>query len=269
MDAAPTHEKTPLEQLIRKFITGSHILHYHNVLDAYGHLSFRHPEKPDHFLMSYYIAPGTISSPSDLIEYYVKDAEPVDTSRGGKGYTERCIHSELYKRYPSVQSVVHNHSEAVVPYSISGVPLRACYHMGGFLGSEVPVWDISDAYRENDIRDVLVRNTHLGGSLAEAFSDGGEEPKHDVVLMRGHGLTIIADNIEEAVKKAIYTQKNAMILTTALLTRAAYGGEMKDIKYLEAEEFGPTTDSTKRSAQRPWKLWVREVEASNLYVNAA
>ena len=93
-----------------------------SVLDAYGHLSVRHPTKPEIFIMSRYIAPGTISSESDLIEYYVVNAEPVDPT-ATKGYSERCIHSEVYKRYPDIQSVVHSHSEAVVPYSISG---RSC-----------------------------------------------------------------------------------------------------------------------------------------------
>ncbi|KAF2098382.1 arad-like aldolase/epimerase [Rhizodiscina lignyota] len=266
MDA--NHEKTTLEQLTRKFITGCHILHYHNVVDAYGHLSFRHPFKSDRFCMSRYIAPGTISSPNDLIEYYVKDAEPVDPN-SSKGYSERCIHSECYKRYPSVQSVIHSHSEAVVPYTISGVPLRPCFHMGGFLGTGVPVWDIGEAYQPDDIKDMLVRNVHLGSSLAATFSDGGDVPKHAVALMRGHGLTVVADNIEECVLRAIYTQKNAAIQTTALTTRAAYGKATQEIKYLSEEESAAATNMTKWSAQRPWKLWVREVEASNLYVNAA
>lgn len=70
--------------------------------------------------MSRYIAPATISSDRDVIEYYVSNAEPVDPN-AALGYSERCIRSEIYRRYPDVQSVVHSHSEAVVPYSISGL----------------------------------------------------------------------------------------------------------------------------------------------------
>jgi ribulose-5-phosphate 4-epimerase/fuculose-1-phosphate aldolase len=69
--------------------------------------------------MSQYIAPGTISSRSDLIEYWVENAEPVDPN-AARGYSERCIHSEALKRFPETNSVIHSHSEAVVPYSISG-----------------------------------------------------------------------------------------------------------------------------------------------------
>jgi ribulose-5-phosphate 4-epimerase/fuculose-1-phosphate aldolase len=209
------NEKLVLQQYLRDLISGSHILHYHNVLDAFGHLSFRHPFKPDIFIMSRNAAPGTISSPSDLIEYYVEDARPVDPN-AAPGFLERCIHSECYKRYAQVRSVIHSHSEAVVPYTFSGVPLRACYHMAGFLGTGVPVWDIADAQNPDDVNDLLVRNTHLGGSLAEAFGvngDGGKDtaPQHVVVLMRGHGFTVLAGSMQDCVMRAVYTQKNAAI----------------------------------------------------------
>ena len=221
--------------------------------------------------MSRYIAPGTISSPNDLIEYYVENAEPVDPA-SAKGYSERCIHSECYKRYPGVNAVIHSHSEAVVPYSISGVPLRPCFHMAGFLGTHVPIYEIADAYRKDDIRDMLVRNTHLGATLAACFSDGQSDehlPKHNVTLMRGHGFTVVAENIEECVLRAIYTQKNAMIQTAALTTAAAYGGGAQKVRYLSEPESVASANMTKWSAQRPWKLWLREVEACGLYVNSA
>ncbi|KAH8911098.1 arad-like aldolase/epimerase [Coniochaeta sp. PMI_546] len=262
-----------LQSYFRQFITGSHILHYHAVLDAYGHLSFRHPSNPSTFFMSREIAPGTISSPDDLIEYNVSDAEPVDPG-ATKGYAERHIHSEIYKRHPSVQAAVHSHSEAVVPYGISGVPLRPCYHMAGFLRAEgAPVYEISEYWREGDVKDMLVRNEWLGAGLAVLFDDGVA-----LALMRGHGFTAVGESIEEVVLRAVYTQKNAAIQTSALITRAALfsGGEQVSradasdgVHYLSPEEASAATEMTRWSAQRPWKLWVREVEACKLYVNSA
>lgn len=52
-----------------------------------------------------------------------------------EGYRERCIHSEILKKYPGVNSAVHSHSEAVLPYGISGVEMKPCFHMAGFLGT--------------------------------------------------------------------------------------------------------------------------------------
>ncbi|KAK5048376.1 hypothetical protein LTR84_006046 [Exophiala bonariae] len=267
----PSDQDLVLQRFHRDLISGSHILHYHNVLDAFGHLSVRHPLNPQIFILSRNTAPGTISSPNDLIEYYIEDARPVDPS-APTGFIERCIHSECYKRYPEVQSVIHSHSEAVVPYSISGVPLRACFHMAGFLGTNVPIWDIADAQQPEDISDLLVRNQHLGSSLAASFSgiaSGSISPEHVVALMRGHGFTVLAGSIQDCVMRAIYTQKNAAIQSTALSTRSTGTTVTGPVKYLSQKEVDATTWSIAKSAHRPWTLWLREIEASGLYANSA
>lgn len=261
-----------LAALHRKFITGCHILHYHSVVDAYGHLSVRHPFNPEVFIMSKYIAPGTISSPDDLIEYHISNAEPLDPS-STKGYLERHIHSEVLKRHPDVQSVIHSHSESVIPYTISGVPLRPCYHMAGFLGlgskGSPEVYDAAQFLQEGDKPDMLVRNSHLGEPLAACFDSGSV-----VALMRGHGLTVIGGGIEEVVSRAVYTMKNASIQTAALAMQTAFtvqGGLVGQhgLQYLSQDESGAATTMSRLSAQRPWKLWEREVEACGLYRNSA
>ena len=255
-------------------ISGSHILHNHQVLDAFGHLSFRHPLRKDVFVMPRKIPPATICSPNDLVEYLVENAEPVH-ARSPAGYLERFIHSECYKRFPGINSIVHSHSEAVVPYSINSVPLRAVYHMGSFLGDGVPVWDIQDTLQDGDDEVMLVRNMRLGESLAAAFGNvipkpSGDLPEYPAVLMRGHGFTLLAKDVRECVMRAIYMQKNATVQTTALLVRYAssFGGiETAGIKYLSKVEATATATVIGRDSQRPWELWLWEVEASGLYVN--
>jgi len=260
-----------LQALYRKLIDGSHILHYHNVLDAYGHLSFRHPFKADIFVMSHNISPATISSSNHLVEYRVKDSEPVNPS-ATTGYVERMIHSEIYKRHPDIHAVVHSHSEAVVPYTISTVPLKACYHMAPFLGTTgAPVFDVAEHLRADDIPNMLIKTQHLGAALAQRFDKGNV-----VTLMRGHGFTAVAHSIESVVLRAVYTQKNAAIQTTALLLQATHldvvrgaTTEHSGLKYLSDEEAEAATDATNWSVQRPWRLWVREVQACPLYCNSA
>lgn len=264
-------QRNLLSTLHRKFITGCHILHYNNVLDAYGHLSVRHPFNPEVFIMSKYFAPGTISSPDDLIEYHVHNAEPLDPSQT-KGYSERHIHSEIYKRHPRVQAVIHSHAESVIPYTISGVPLRPCYHVAGFLGAGQKgypeVYDASKYLQADDIPDMLVRNAHLGEPLAACF-DGGAV----VALMRGHGLTVVGSSIEVVVSRAVYTVKNAGIQTAAMTMQTAFataqGQHPGGLHFLNEKEARASTQMGKDSAQRPWKLWVREVEACGLYLNSA
>ena len=265
-----TEEKALLQKLYRDYISTCHILHHQNVLDAFGHLSFRHPFKPDVFVLSRNMAPGTVSSLADLVEYYIRDASSVNAD-APSGFAERHIHSECYKLYAGIQSVLHHHSEAVVPYTFSGVPLRACCHMAGFLGTEVPVWDIMNAYITDDKKDLLVRNSHLGSSLAAAFSDQPSKnglPDRSVTLMRSHGATVLGESIPEVVMKAYYTQKNAIMQTTALTMRAAEKPNTP-MRYLDEEEIPDTADMTKWANQRPWQLWLQEVESCDLYINKA
>jgi ribulose-5-phosphate 4-epimerase/fuculose-1-phosphate aldolase len=120
-------------QLQRDLITANHILHYHKAVDAYGHISIRHPEKPDIYIMSGSVAPALVESPDDLIEYHVADSSPVNPNVK-KGYLERYIHGEIFKLYPEVGCVIHSHSEAVLAFTTSGVPLVPVFHMAGFLG---------------------------------------------------------------------------------------------------------------------------------------
>ncbi|KEF52687.1 uncharacterized protein A1O9_11104 [Exophiala aquamarina CBS 119918] len=267
-----------VEQLLvrntyRTLILGSHVLHYHGVVDAYGHLSARHPLKPDVFIMSRNMPPATVASDRDLVEYNVSDASPVDPS-APRGYLERCIHSEIYKKYPKINSVIHSHSHAVVPFTVSAVQLRPCFHMAGFLGHSTPIFDIAKHYQSDDLQDLLIRNTRLGEALASHFSSsdttGNQEAQQAVVLMRGHGFTTVAASPEECVFRAIYTQDNAAIQTTSLALNAGLPesarAESGGIHFLSETEVAATTDMGQSAWTRAWSLWVREVQANSLYV---
>lgn len=243
-----------------KSIHGSHILHFHNVLDAYGHLSFRHPTNPSLFFMARSIAPALIATEADLIEYRVSDGEPTNPS-AAQGYIERYIHSEIYRRFPDVNAVVHSHAESVIPFTISGVPLKPCYHMAGFLNPDgVPVHDSANDVIAPNVPDLLVRNAYMGEALAKRF-DGDNK----VTLMRGHGYTVAAKSIELAVFYAIYTQKNAAIQATAVGLIAAAGGSMQNLQMLNDDEARERTASVATTAKRAWGLWVVEVSDSTLY----
>ncbi|KAK2049326.1 class II aldolase and Adducin domain-containing protein [Colletotrichum somersetense] len=260
---ASSEQSAALQGDFRKFIDGSHILHLHQVVDAYGHLSFRHPSRADTFFMSLNIAPAQVTSPKDLIEYNIKDAEPLDPN-APQGFAERRIHSEIYKRHPEIKAVIHSHSEAVVPYTISGVALKAVSHMCGFLGPDgSPIFDAADYMEEGDVPDLLVRTENMGAALAKHFDEG-----NNVTLMRGHGFTVVADSVELAVMRAVYTQKNAGIQTTALMLQGVTGNT-GGVKSLSKEECGGSDRTTRWSLLRPWNLWVREVEDNSLYINTA
>ena len=278
---------TNLTTIVSLLIKANHILHYNNVCDAYGHISSRHPDNSSLFLMSADQAPALVSSSNDLITYLVEDASAVDPN-APRGYIERYIHSEMYKRYPEVNSVVHAHAADVLPYAISGVPMKPVFHMPAFLGLEIPVWDIEDAYNETDKHDLLVRNEHEGASLAARFAAAENEtaetalPDRKVVLMRKHGFTTYGTDIKTAVYRAVFTTENAKAQTDSALLRSAFGGlgeqgvglqpwgmegivMQNDFEPLTAQQSADAEESIAGTIERPWGLWLAEVEASPLY----
>jgi len=269
---------TALRKELETLVLANNILHYHNVVDAYGHVSLRHPEKPHVFIMSGDRAPALVSSQSDLIPYFVSDASPVDPS-SKKGYQERFIHSEIYKKFPNINSVVHSHSDAVLPYTMSGVPMKPSFHIAGFLGTHVPTFDITPLYQPGNRQDMLVNTQTFGSSLASRFSkEGSTSQDHNVVLMTCHGFTAIGASIKQAVYRAIYTHVNAGIQTNALLIRNASmnigansansSSVMEDMRYLNEDQVSASLKMNEASQDRPWALWVKEVEACPLYSKA-
>ncbi|KAI1273177.1 major facilitator superfamily domain-containing protein [Xylaria sp. FL0933] len=266
-----------LNQLFATFINALHILHNNAVLDAYGHLSVRNPNNSSTFFMSRNLAPALVSSASDIVEYYISDASPVEPN-APNGFIERYIHSEIYKRYSNISTVVHSHSPAVIPYSISDVPLKPAIHMAGFLGDRVPVFDISKYYSSNDTQDLLVRNVRLGAALAAEFSFKGgageteSSPDYSVVLMRSHGFTVCTTSIEAVVVQAVYTQLNAQVQSDALTTKHAYWGQNLNsgyqLVYLTPQQARDSYATNAGTAQRPWDLWVREVKVSPLEMSS-
>jgi ribulose-5-phosphate 4-epimerase/fuculose-1-phosphate aldolase len=225
--------------LIDDLVAASRILAAHGVLDAYGHASARSDKHPERFLMSRSRAPALVTA-ADLMEF---DADS-EALRGDKrkGFIERYIHGEIYRVRPDVMAVVHSHSPSVIPFGITRTRLRPVYHMGSFLWSGAPVWDIRKVREDND---VLVRDRPLGQALAGALG------KCSCVLMRGHGMTVIGDGVPEAVFRAIYTEMNARLQIQASQLEGP-------IEFLSDEEGRRATVSNRGTIERPWELWKSE-----------
>ncbi|OAG36759.1 hypothetical protein AYO21_09032 [Fonsecaea monophora] len=271
----------------RTLITANHILHHQGqVLDAYGHISVRHPTNPAVFLMARYVPAALVASPDDIVEYRVEDAEPVDP-HAPRGYTERFIHSELYKRFAAVKSVCHSHAREVIPWGLLGrgdSGLKACVNTSGFLGKETPVFEPRPHFRQGDIKDLLIRSEHLGAALAALFTNtpgSGGNLDRSVVLMRGHGMSVAATSIEHCVFRSIYTRNNAIVQTTAVMLTSSLtlgssarshgedDGIATDLTFLDDDEVADCTGINEKTVLRPWTAWSREVQANPLYVNLA
>src|SRR5215470_14719484 len=106
-----------LDDLIEDLVTANRILAREGVVDSFGHISVRHPDNPQRYLLSRSRAPDCIER-DDIMEFTL-DGTPVDP-RGRAPYLERFIHGALYEARPDVMSVVHNHSESVIPFAVTG-----------------------------------------------------------------------------------------------------------------------------------------------------
>jgi ribulose-5-phosphate 4-epimerase/fuculose-1-phosphate aldolase len=224
------------KQLIEDLVAASRILAEHDVLDAYGHVSARSDKRPEHFIMSRSRAPALVT-PADLVEWNA-DSEPARRDKR-KGFIERYIHGEIYRARPEVIAIVHSHSPSVIPFGVTRTKLRPVYHMGSFLWSGAPVWDIRKVREENDL---LVRDRPLGEALAGALGKG------NCVLMRGHGMTVVGEGVPEAVFRAIYTEMNARLQLQATQLEGP-------IEFLSEEEGRRSTAANRGTLERPWELW--------------
>ncbi len=223
--------------LIEDLVAANRILAHHGILDAFGHISIRHPANPEHYLMSRWLAPALVTA-EDIAEY---DLESVAlTHPGMQLYSERYIHSEIYKVRPDVHAIVHSHSPTVVPFSVTKATFRPILHNAAFLGADVPVFDIREKFGPTDM---LVNRKERGTEVARVLG------KHNVALMRGHGNVVTGSNIQNVVWRAYYTEVNARMLATAI---AVGGGP---VEYLSPEECEITDVSMQRVEARPWKLW--------------
>jgi ribulose-5-phosphate 4-epimerase/fuculose-1-phosphate aldolase len=237
----PSRAGSPADAaLIEDLVAANRILAQEGVLDAYGHVSMRHPSDPNRYLMSRSLAPILVTA-GDIMEYDL-DSSPVD-ARDRRSVVERFIHGEIYKARPDVKAVIHSHSPAVVPFGITQMPMRPVIHVASFLWVGVPVWDSRDV-QDPASPTMLVRNAALGKSLASALAD------KPVALMRGHGNVVVGPDVQTAVRNAIYTEVNARLQAIAI----GIGGP---INYISAEE-GAARDKVERDAARAWDLWKRK-----------
>ena len=219
--------------LLDDLVAANRILAEHGVIDAYGHVSMRSPDNPKRFFLARAIAPQTVQA-GDIMEYDL-DSKPIDAR--GDSVTERFIHSEIYRARPDVMSVVHNHSPSVIPFSVTGVKMRALFHMASFIGDGLPVFEIRKVKKGSDL---LVRDPKLGAALAKSLG------KEAAALMRGHGSVTVGENLQRAVGRSVYLEMSARMQMQALLLS-------NKITYLDAAEV--KASAPVQDYKRAWPMW--------------
>ena len=207
------------------------------VLDAFGHVTMRHPTDPNRYLMSRSRGPELVQ-PEDIHEFTLDSqiVKPIEA----RLYGERVIHGEIYKARPDVMAVCHHHAPSILPFCISGMELKPVYHLGATLGAKVPFWDARDDFGDTTL---IVAKPEEGASLARALAANW------IVLMRRHGATVAGRTLEELVFRTIYTARNA-----ALQIEAHGLGHVSPLNAAETELAGEY-NLRPGPVARAWEYW--------------
>jgi HCOMODA/2-hydroxy-3-carboxy-muconic semialdehyde decarboxylase len=230
-----------LKDLIEELVTANRILANLGIVDSFGHVSVRHPDNKNRYLISRARAPERIEA-SDIQEYEL-DGTPIDEKKAKKfaPYTERHIHGAIYEMRPDVFSVVHNHSPSTIPFGITGNKLKPLLHMCASIGHDVPLWDSHDKFGDTAL---LVNSMDMGRDLAKRLGKGRTS------LMRGHGAVVAGFSIRHAVFVSNYLELNAKLQMQAM--------HMGKIKFLyKGEVDAVIARTTHYTLNRAWENWAR------------
>ena len=211
-----------LEALLDELVIANHILANEKVVDSFGHISVRNPDNPNHFFLSCSRSPEIVSR-DDIMEFDL-ESNSVDGSKL-RPYGERFIHGAIFEARPEIQSVVHNHSLSIIPFGVTGTPLQPIIHTGAAIGRDIPIWDIYDNFGDTDL---LVCNMEHGRDLAKCLGNA------NVVLMRGHGCSVVGPNIKGATLGAVYLQVSASVQLQSM--------PLGDVRYLTEGETEQCTE---------------------------
>ncbi len=233
-----------LTDLIEELALANRILAHEGVLDAFGHVSARHPSDPGRYLLSRSRSPLLIE-PDDILEFTL-DSQPVRPPTGHL-YAERVIHGCIYQARPDVMAVVHHHAPAIMPFAIAGKPVVPVFHLGGTMGEEAPFWDQHDEFGDTNL---LVVKPEEGRSLARALG------RHSAVMMNRHGATVVGSGLKEMVSRAIFMCQNAEYQLRAMTLGAPQPLHRGEVKLAGALSLLPNV------VTRTWEYWSMRLEAA-------
>jgi HCOMODA/2-hydroxy-3-carboxy-muconic semialdehyde decarboxylase len=223
-------------QALDELVTANRILAREGVVDSFGHVSIRHPDRPQHYLLSRARAPECIEA-GDVMEFAL-DGAPIDPE-GRTPYAERFIHGAVYEARRDARAVVHHHSPSVIPFSVTAAPLSPLMHMCAGIGARIPTWDSRAGFGDTNL---LVTTVEMARNLAAAL---GQRP---VILMRGHGAVVAGASLREVVFNSIYLQLNADLQLKA--------GALGEITFLSEGEIAAVLRSRSSfTFERAWEFW--------------
>lgn len=239
MMSLDTYDGQPktLEEAVSQLVLANRILAHEGVVDGFGHVSVRHPENPQRFLQSRSLAPAFVT-PDDILEIDLNGT--VITESPHRPYGERIIHAAVLKARPDVNAVFHGHPHSVLPFTVTGVPIRPIVHLGCMFYEGIPLYDDYDVSA-----GMLISSQQEGERMARVLGQAR------ALLLRGHGCVVVGESIAALVLASISLRDNAAVQLGAMAL-----GEPKYLSYEEGRAATRVNESAVPLG-RAWDYWVR------------
>jgi ribulose-5-phosphate 4-epimerase/fuculose-1-phosphate aldolase len=228
-----------LQDAREKLSLANRILANEGVLDAFGHVSLRHPLDREKFLLSRSLPPSMVRS-EDILEFWL-DSTPVIVSNASY-YAERVIHGEIYAARPDVMAICHHHAPAILTFCISDKKLAPISQMGAVIGHHVPVWDSQTDFGDTNL---LLVKPEEGKSLAKSLGANW------LVLMKRHGATCVGRSLEEMTFRTIHSVANAETQLRAMAVGT--------VDFLTPGEIDKAGEIKPLAIERAWQYWASRV----------
>lgn len=135
--------------------------------------------------------PGKVAQ-RDLI---VIDMQGKKLEGFGEPNGETPMHTSIYKARADVQCVLHYHADEVVAVSVAGEGIKVVANCGVHFYRGTPIYD----------SPLLIRNHRLGDRVAATLGD------KNAVLLRGHGATLVANDLDMLLRLGIDLVRTARI----------------------------------------------------------
>lgn len=158
------------------------------VIDFNGHFSWRLPGQ-DHMLIN---SGASVRSALTVDDIVTIDFDGNLIEGDAVPPMEFHIHSEIYRKRPDVNSVVHTHPTWSTLFSMTGNAVKPVIMQASVLG-EIQQFP----------KTASISKRPLGEELAECLG------AHRVAMLKSHGAVIAAEGILEAFVLAFYLEENA------------------------------------------------------------
>lgn len=178
-----------VESLKEKMVLACKVLQKQGLLDGYGHLSARLPG--DRILSTPHMPPGKVA----LRDLIVIDAQGKKLEGQGEPNGETPMHTAIYKARGDVQCVLHYHADELVAVAAAGQGIKVIANCGVHFYRGTPIYD----------SPLLIRTQQLGDSVAATLGD------RNAVLLRGHGGTVVAHDLDTLLRLGIDLVRSAKI----------------------------------------------------------